>query len=103
MNPQQLEALNTAIDETAEYIEAFPHETKETYAARRAELQEAAAPVTEFVAAIFAEIAAAEEAKANGEQPEGEEEEDDGEDDEWDQYSGEEEPLPEGDDDHDEL
>jgi len=95
-----LESLIEMIDDTSEYVDANPAETKETYGARRTELQEAADPVTEHLRQVFADMKAKAEAAANGEGgEEGEEgEEGDEEEDEWGGDMGDD-----ADDDHDEL
>mmetsp|Transcript_21530 Transcript_21530/g.64062 ORF Transcript_21530/g.64062 Transcript_21530/m.64062 type:complete len:141 (-) Transcript_21530:492-914(-) len=65
-----LETLSGEIESTSEWIDANPGESKETYAARRAELQATATPVVDHLRQVYADIAAAKEAKEEGqEQP----------------------------------
>ena len=80
------------------YVDSNPNETKETYGARRTELQSAAEPVVEHIKKVFAEI----QRKADA-PPEEEGEDDDEEEEEADEWGedGEEEKLP--DDEHDEF
>eukprot|EP00040_Diaphanoeca_grandis_P005656 m.33909 g.33909 ORF g.33909 m.33909 type:complete len:683 (+) comp16893_c0_seq1:61-2109(+) len=79
-----IEELIEVIDTTSKYVEDFPDETKETYAARRAELQEVAAPVVEVLRGVFDAIEAANE--KGPEQEEGGEEDEEDDEEEADQY-----------------
>ena len=83
-----MEELLVGIDATAEYVAKNPAESKETYEARRAELQELATPVVEQLRQVYADIEAAKEKKEAGGEPPAE-------------PGDEEEELPDEDSSHD--
>jgi len=83
---EKIEELIEAIETTSQYCEEYPNESKETYGARRSELQEVAAPVVEVLRGIFDEITAEAEKGPETEGEGGEGEEDEDEDEEADQY-----------------
>eukprot|EP00039_Didymoeca_costata_P023926 m.8702 g.8702 ORF g.8702 m.8702 type:complete len:679 (+) comp3944_c0_seq1:71-2107(+) len=76
---EQMEELTTSIEEMIEYIDLNPHESKETYEARKAELTESANPVVDHLRGVFDEIKRREENPQSCEKPGEEGEEGEGE------------------------